>query len=83
MNPRYEVRIAYYGGLACTSDQIRMIRENIAMDQHYREQDDNHELFMHYLRLNKPIFPWFQMSWLLAVILFILELIHYGDLHKW
>lgn len=46
----YEVRIVYYGGLMVTSEQIKMIRFDIEMKEHYRKQEEEHELRMFFLK---------------------------------
>jgi hypothetical protein len=48
---QYEVRAGYYGGLKVTSEMIKAQRFNIEMEQHYRQQREDHELLMHAMKL--------------------------------
>ncbi len=44
MNGDIDVRVATYGGLMVSSYQIKMIRENLEMQQYLKNKQDQHEL---------------------------------------
>lgn len=51
-NPdKYEVRVGYYGGVAISSEQIKAIRFKLEMEQHFKDEQDKHDLLMHALKL--------------------------------
>lgn len=62
-NPdQYEVRVGYYGGLMVTSEMIQAQRFQLEMEQHYREENEKHELLMYAMELRSQsilnsIFP--------------------------
>jgi len=48
---QYEVRCGYYGELVMTSEMIKCIKFDIAMKQHYKEEQEKHDLLMYALKL--------------------------------
>ena len=56
---KYEVRVGWYGGLVCTSEQIQMIKFQIEMEQHYKEQREEHELLIRALGLRATLIKWY------------------------
>lgn len=46
-NPeRYEVRVFYIGALVCNSNDIKMLRFNLGMKEHYRSEQEKHDLLI-------------------------------------
>lgn len=48
-----EVRVGYYSGLVITSEQIKMIKFDLEMKQHYEEERQKYNLLIHLLKM-KP-----------------------------
>lgn len=59
MIKKYEVRVGFYGGLMCTSNNIKMLRFDLEMKDHYRQEHEKHELEMQLLKLKtRSILSW-------------------------
>jgi hypothetical protein len=52
---QYEVRCGYYGGLVVTSQMIKDYRFKLEMDQHYKEEQEEHDLLIYALKLRLDI----------------------------
>ncbi len=53
-----EIRCAFYGGLMMTSEQIKILRFELEMKRHYEKEREDHELLMHFVKLQSRT-PWF------------------------
>jgi hypothetical protein len=62
MSERIEIRVGYYGGLICSSEQIKALRFKLEMEQHYRQQQEEHALLIYALKLKAASFRWY-MPW--------------------
>lgn len=50
-NPNdYEMRFQWYGGLMCTSNDIKMLRFDLEMKEHYRQENERHDLMIHAMK---------------------------------
>lgn len=70
-NKNIEVRIGYYAGPVVTSEMIKMTRDQIAMEQHYREQQENHETELLCLKLRSQRARSFSFIFLLPILIFL------------
>lgn len=70
-NPEnYELRFYSTGSLMCTSNDIRMIKFDLEMKQHYRQENEKHELTMYLLKLER-----LTMNTSIRLLFFVLGLV--------
>jgi hypothetical protein len=52
LNPKdYEVRVVWYGAPVLTPNDFKMLRFKLEMEEHYRQEQENHDLLMQALLL--------------------------------
>lgn len=78
-----EVRSAMYGGLVVTSNDIKMLRQKLEQEQYYRQQQEEHELLMHAMKIqaasyrSTPImWPFLAIPSTILLVLAILNFFH-------
>jgi len=61
---KYEVRAGYYGGMLLTSEMLKAQRFQIEMEQHYKEEQEKHDLLIYAMKLKAASFRiWNPFSW--------------------